>query len=240
MASANQIICKYCNSKKLIKKGFHYNKFRKNQKLLCKRCGKHQQVHYTYRRYQKSKDKLLLALNASSVSVNNMARIIECKPQSILRRMKYLSDLIKRPLIHERNQVYEIDEMQVFVGNKRPEGPNNKYYIIYALNKRTKEVVDVVVGKRTSENINLLVQKLKMLSPKSIRTDGYIAYPKLIDPVKHNISNYNYTIERCHLTIREHLKRANRSTISYSKSLEMLEASVRLYFFWNQWQMRRF
>ena len=51
--------------------------------------------------------------------------------------------------------------------------------------------------------------------------------PKEIHSTKHRGINH---IERQNLTLRTHLKRLNRRTICYSKSIAMLYAVVKIYF----------
>ena len=224
--------CKHCDTGKCIKKGKRSGK----QMYRCKTCLKYQQQYYSYKRYDVRNDRIILELHARSVNIRGIASFLRHKPQTIIRRMKHLSQLVKRPMLNERNQVYELDEMWTFVGKNIPE---NHIWITYAINRRTRQIVDVIIGKRTSENLKKIVEKLKRLSPSKIKTDGLPAYRKLIYPIKHHTSNCNYRIERSHLNIREHVKRTARGTISFSRNLEMLKASILLYFQWNNWQMWR-
>jgi insertion element IS1 protein InsB len=67
----------------------------------------------------------------------------------------------------------------------------------------------------------------------AIKTDRLNIYQALI-PAKLHISNaYNINyIERNNLNLRTHLKRLGRRTICFSKSLLMLTACLRIYFWY--------
>lgn len=99
--------------------------------------------------------------------------------------------------------------------------------------------MNVVVGNRTKENISKIINELKYCSPKKIITDKLNVYPNLIYPIEHDTKKYNNNhIERANLTLRQHLKRSSRKTLSYSKSIEMLKATILLYFYWNNWTFK--
>ncbi len=104
-------------------------------------------------------------------------------------------------------------------------------YIIYALNKVSKKVVDFVVGGRSTENISKVINQIKVLNHKCIYTDKLNVYSALMEYIKHITSKYKINhIERMNLNLRTHLKRLSRKTICFSKSKEMLESCLRLYF----------
>jgi len=109
----------------------------------------------------------------------------------------------------------------------------NPCYIIYAINKTTKQIIDLAVGSRTKENISKVIESLNVLNPKKIHTDKLNIYPGLINSEIHSTSPYKTNhIERFNLTLRTHLKRLSRKTICFSKSIKVLENCLRIYF-WN-------
>lgn len=61
----------------------------------------------------------------------------------MVNKIKAIASKIKRTKINEDQQEYEVDEMQTIVKSKE-----NPCYIIYALNRRTMQVVDFVIGKK--------------------------------------------------------------------------------------------
>ena len=99
------------------------------------------------------------------------------------------------------------------------------------MNKRTKKVIDFIVGGRTKEHIGKVIDSLKSLNPKRIFADKLNVYPGLIGKALHIANAYKINhIERFNLTLRTHLKRLSRKTICYSKSLTMLIAILKIYF----------
>jgi len=110
-------------------------------------------------------------------------------------------------------------------GNKR-----NELWLIYAINRNTKRIIDFVVGRRTKENIAIIVTALLNLQPKAIYSDRLNIYESLICKTIHKIYTrcINY-IERKNLTLRTFLKRLARRTICFTRSERMLYGVVFLW-----------
>jgi len=88
-----------------------------------------------------------------------------------------------------------------------------------------------MVGRRTRENISKVISSVLELNPKQIATDRLRTYGNLIPKRIHETRKSCTTvIERNNLTLRTRLKRLSRKTICFSKSLEMLEAILKIYF----------
>lgn len=135
---------------------------------------------------------------------------------------------IKAPLVIERHKSYEMDELGIKVNGK-------KLCIAYAINRITKNVVGFNVGGRTNEDLDKVVNRILLLNPKHIYTDGWPSYKSLIPKSIHVISRYQTNrIERFNLNLRTHLKPLNRKTICYSKSIEVLTSLLRIYFWGGQ------
>ncbi|MFD0963206.1 IS1 family transposase [Pseudofulvibacter geojedonensis] len=124
--------------------------------------------------------------------------------------------------------------MRVIVGNKQREA-----WVIYAINRYTKRIINFAVGRRTKRNISKVTKSVLQLNPKKVFTDGLMIYKSLIPKNKHNTRKKNTTIiERNNLTLRTDLKRLSRKTICYSKNFEMLESVVKLYFWGDQFNYK--
>ncbi len=172
----------------------------------------------------------LVKLHKESVGIRGIGRILALSPQSVIRFMRRKSDQIllelpKREIAY--NSIWEVDEMHTFYKNK-----DQECYIAYALNHKTKEVFDFVVGGRSKAVIAPLLTNLLTYKPSQIRTDKLLIYKSLIPSSIHKrvVRCTNY-IERNNLTLRIHIKRLNRKTLSFSKSLDMISVNMRLYFF---------
>jgi insertion element IS1 protein InsB len=212
--------CQYCKGI-CQKKGL----YKAVQKYRCGQCYKYQRFSYRNRKYNNLIDERIKELNRESVGISSISRLLRIPKSSVQRRIRFMNDKVTPPLLSETNQVYEMDELYTFIGRK-----TNPCYVLYAINRKTKQVIDCVIGGRTKENINIIVQKLLSLTPKRIYTDKLNIFGALIPASVHRTFQYRTNcIERKNLTIRTHLKRMGRKTICYSKSKEMLEACFRLY-----------
>lgn len=211
--------CRFCKNQ-CIKKGWQSYR----QKLYCKSCRKYQQLTYCEHRVQAEHERMAVLLNNEGCSISSIGRITGFSKTTvctIIARMGSTRALVS-PV--ETGQDYEIDELKTFVRKKE-----NDCWIIYSLNKTTKKVVSFFIGKRTKENIGKVIDELKKLNPKSIRTDGLNIYPGLIGKNLHmhrkKVTNH---IERKNLHLRQQLRRLQRKTICFSKSEKMLHNSVAL------------
>ena len=127
--------------------------------------------------------------------------------------------------------MYEVDEMQTFIGRNHP---SCYTHIAYAINRATRKVIDFIAGPRTKENIRQVIEKVLLLKPRKIYTDGLNLYPSLILSAIHCCFQYRTnTIERNNLSIRNSLKRLSCKTICLNKSAVMLTACLKIYF-WHQ------
>lgn len=117
-----------------------------------------------------------------------------------------------------------MDEMYTRINGKRR-------WITYAINRKTKQVIDFVVGRRSNDTISKVVNTVLLLNPKKIYTDRFLSYRSLIPKSIHKVTRYQTNrIERFNLNLRTHLKRLSRKTLCYSKSREVLEAILKIYF----------
>jgi len=121
---------------------------------------------------------------------------------------------------------YEVDEMWTYVGNKK-----EVHWVTYAIERKSRMVIDYRVGRKTSDNIRPLIDKLLSFYPKRIYTDGLNIYPCLIPKDLHVAGRFHTTkIERKNLSLRTHVKRLARKTICFSKSQRYLNAHLAIYF----------
>jgi len=211
--------CKYCKGK-CVKRGTT----NRRQRYQCKECNKYQQLTYTYNK-EKRNESLLKKLNNEGLGISSISRIINIPKTTVLRLIEKISKETEPKEIEETEQMYEMDELRTFVGNKK-----NESWVIYAINKINGHVIDFCVGRRTKENLKKVVESILKLNPKKIFTDGLNIYPSLIPEAIHRVFVYNTNkIERHNLTLRTHIKRLTRKTICFSRSEDMLYNCVKLY-----------
>ncbi len=215
--------CKTCNET-CIKKGFQKNG---TQKFRCKKCCKWQHENYRYRAYDKLTDKNIVVLLKEGCGTRSISRILEISTTTVTKRIFLVASTIRKPPILF-GKSYEMDEMMTFIGCKE-----RKICITYAIDRVTKDVVSYSVGRRNKTTLGMVVNTLLLSAPTEIRTDKFSLYSTLIPENIHNTKcrGTNY-IERKNLTLRTHLKRLNRKTLAYSKSLLVLIAVLKIYFWY--------
>jgi len=195
------------------------------QRYLCKVCGTTKQEEYTYQACSEGINNQIVILIKEGSGIRSISRILNISPTTVLKRIISVSREIPRPpILFGRD--YEVDEMMTFIGNKK-----RQFCITYAIDRKTKEVACFSVGRRNKNTLRMVVNSLLLSNARQIRTDKCLLYPTLIPKELHHVKRrgINY-IERKNLTLRTHIKRLNRKTIAYSKSLIVLSAILKIYF----------
>lgn len=211
--------CRYCKGT-CIRKG----KQQGAQIYQCRNCLKYQRRHYKYQSGLVS-DYQIVQLIKEGCGIRSIARILLVSPSTVIRRILKIAAKTKRSSTLLSGQTYQVDELFTYIGNK-----NNRVCIAYSFNPGTKEVIDLVVGRRTKMNLVKIISTLLLAAAKRIVTDKLNIYKELIPKAIHSTMNRGINhIERQNLNLRTHLKRLNRRTICYSKSIVMLEAVLKIY-----------
>lgn len=132
----------------------------------------------------------------------------------------------------------EIDEFWSFVGSKA-----NPCWLWTVLCRRTRQVLcyalgkrDIGTGQRLWQSVCGLPGALSLYRYSSVHTDAHDMYDSIVPPKQHwptdadgGKGGTNH-LERFHLTVRQRLGRFVRKTLSFSKSQEMHEATLKLFF----------
>jgi insertion element IS1 protein InsB len=214
--------CKNCDAN-CIKKGKQANGL---QRYYCKACKKSQQANYKYAACSPKVIRLIPRLLCNSVGIRGIARVLEIGVNTVVRHITKTVDKIEKPSIPMERESFEMDELRTYVGYK-----GNEYWVAYALCSQTKEVIDFTVGKRNKRVLRTVVNTLLLSGVKKIKTDKLNIYQTLIPKELHESNAYNINhIERHNLNLRTHLKRISRRTICFNKSVKMLTACLRIYF----------
>lgn len=217
--------CVYCKGK-CIKVGKQSNG---TQKYQCKACQKYQQEEYKYLAYAKDVNKRIIRCIQNSVGIRGVSRVVKIAVNTVIKRIRYIASKIKPPIILASSQTYEVDEVWTYVRSK-----THPCWIMYAINRLTREPVALQVGNRNTINLRKLIERLLVNNPKKIYTDKLNIYTKIIPKSIHGKTQYGTNhIERKNLTLRTHLKPLNRKTICYSKNRQML-INCLLIFFWGK------
>lgn len=206
---SDTINCPRCKERKLSKNGTTKNK---KQQYHCKSCGKRFIENYTYQAYNPDIDESIIQLTKEGLGIRSTARILKISTTTLLKRIVSIARNIVKPII-SKGKTYEVDEMCTYIKHKR-----NFIWLVYALEKNSKNVVSFSIGKRNNKTLSHVVETLKLSDPKKIFTDRLKNYKYLIDERLHSVKRFGTNhIERKNLTMRTHIKRLNRRTICFSK-----------------------
>lgn len=216
--------CKNCHNQ-CVKNGVI--KTNGKQRYYCKACAKSFVETYTYQAYQPDTNTHIVKLLKESCGTRSIARLLHIAPKTVTNRILHIARHIKKPPV-PFGKTYEMDEMITYIHSK-----NRRICIAYAIDQSNKSVVDFVAGRRNKTTLRQVVNTLLLSDAQSIHTDRLNLYRQLIPKPKHRVKNRGINhIERKNLTLRTHLKRLNRKTIAYSKSLSILSAILKIYFWY--------
>ena len=102
--------------------------------------------------------------------------------------------------------------------------------MVSAYCRETKRIVRIHVGSRTNKTLNRVLISLELSQAKKIYTDKLKQYRFLISKKVHKTKpRATNHIERMHLNFRTYLKRLNRRSIGYSRSVFMLVCILKIY-----------
>lgn len=125
--------------------------------------------------------------------------------------------------------VLELDELWSFVAKKA-----NQAWIWIALCRKTRQVVAYAVGDRSEQTCRRLWEALPLpYRAGHCFTDYWAAYQAVIPEDQHTATGKETGetahVERWNNTLRQRLARFVRKTLSFSKSLVMHEACLKLF-----------
>lgn len=219
-----KISCSKCvgNNTKIIR--FGKTKSGK-QRFQCTYCRATYLSEYSYQAYRKSINHKIVILIKEGLGIRSIARVLKISPTTLLKRIIAISKAVKPPYI-TYGKIYEVDELRTFVKNKK-----QVVWLVYALDKVTKTVVSFNLGKRTNQTLDKVIKTLIHSKAEKIFTDKLKNYQYLIPKEIHSTIRFGTnSIERKNLTLRIHLKRFNRKTISFTRSFSILNAILTIYF----------
>jgi insertion element IS1 protein InsB len=194
------------------------------QRYKCKGCGKACIENYSNHSYIVS-DKSITSLLKEGCGIRSMARLLQISCTTVLKRIVSIAKAIEKPIV-SFNKSYEVDELCTYCKCK-----TKLLWVVYALQKETKQVVEFAVGSRTKTTLQKVISTLCMSDATTIHTDKLNLYGFIIPQTIHNTKQYGTNnIERKNLSLRTHLKRLNRRSICFSKSIFLLSACLRIYF----------
>jgi insertion element IS1 protein InsB len=212
-----------CNHPQSIKYGFTQNK----QRYKCKQCSQTYINNYRYNAYKANINHKIAILTKESCGIRSISRIVHISKTTVIKRIKAIANKLSQPVITQ-HKIFEMDELRTYVKSK-----DRLQWVVLAYEQQSKQVVSINVGSRTNKTLRQVLQTLVNANAIKIYTDGLANYKYLLPPILHSIKQFGTNrIERVNLNLRTHLKRLGRRTICYSKSVAMLLACIKIYFWY--------
>ncbi len=196
-----------------------------NQRYLCRNCRSSKVCNPVPNGFGCRFNKQIIQLTKEGLGIRSTARVLGISPSTVVRKILEITDGIKKPKIPHPLKQLQIDELHTYIHNK-----HKGICVIYSWCQELRQVFTLEVGTRSKANLRKVVDPLLEAAVEFINTDCYSGYKGVVPRKKHTIfKRKNNGIERQNLNLRTHLKRLNRRTICYSKSVLMLEAVLKIY-----------
>lgn len=90
------------------------------QKWYCKSCQKYQRSKYRYKLHEPAADHHIALLTKESMSISSISRYLNLAKTTVRRRLYHVSKTVSTPVVCNRGEVYEMDEMHTFIGKRAP------------------------------------------------------------------------------------------------------------------------
>jgi IS1 family transposase/transposase-like protein len=214
-----EVACPRCSSLNVKKNGITAQH---KQRSRCKDCERQFITDYTYQASKAGVCAFVLPMIMNGSGIRNISRVLCISTNTVLRLIREAAQQVHEPAVPRRSTDLELDEFWSFVWKKK-----RQRWTWYAFDRQRKQVTAFVNGKRTDHNCAALLKKLANSRVKRFHTDKWKSYMKLLPKKKHVIGKEGTSnIERHDLNFRTHVKRLQRRTICFSKSVEMHDAVI--------------
>lgn len=212
------VYCKKCSSPERVKAGFVHG----HQRYKCKNC----QSYYLpapHKTCDHLKQQAAVDLYLEGMSLRGIGRYLDVSHVTVIRWLRKLSIRLK-PAIPLRVTHIEIDELYLYIGNKK-----KKRWLWLAVCRESRRILDFQLGGRGKATLQKLLYKIQPVECKKYYTDRHGPFKSVFPAHKHHsVPGNTNTIEGINSAVRHYLARFRRRSKCYSKSLVMVEASIRL------------
>jgi IS1 family transposase/transposase-like protein len=226
------LICPHCQSENIRKNGFDKNNGK--QKYHCKDCLRYGTLGAEPWYTEEKKDEIINAYYERP-SLRGIQRIFGVSRHVVSKWLKQRAELAENKTLEASiadvpsNDTLELDELHSFVQKK-----SNDQWLWAVISRTTLKIVAFYIGNRSQASC----QALWDLVPERLKggrtfSDRWAAYEAVIKSGCHESvykdSGQTNHIERWNNTIRQHLGRYTRKTLSFSKNITMHNIVTRLF-----------
>lgn len=217
-----EVACPRCSSLNVKKNGITRQQ---KQRYRRKDCKRQFITDYTYQAYKAGVRSLVLPMTINGSGIRDISRVLSISTNTVLKLIRQAAAKVAEPVVPKRIADLELDEFWSFVEKKK-----RQRWRWYAFDRKRKRVTAFVNGRRTDHNCADLLKRLAGSRVQRFHTDKWESYLKLLPEKRHAVGkDGTRNIERHNLNFRTHIKRLQRRTICFSKSVEMHDAVIKLY-----------
>lgn len=212
--------CPRCQSDNTRKDGHANGK----QRWECKECGRIFRDSYSTKGYHPQVKEICLNMYLNGMGFRAIERVTGIHHTTIINWVKESGEELPEDELGEP-EFAELDELQTYIGRK-----TDKIWIWTAINHLAPGIIAIEIGDRSGQTFDKLWQRIKIWDSRKYFTDGYCIYAIYIPVKKHQVlpKTQLTRVEGENTRLRHYLARLHRSTLCYSKSIQMLKYSVRL------------
>ncbi|MHC6202654.1 IS1 family transposase, partial [Breznakiellaceae bacterium SP9] len=209
-----EIRCPHCHSAKIVKNGKTHNG---SQNYRCKEC-KHQFIADHEKKYRGCLSWIVAMIKMMLIrgsGIRDIAEVLGISIGKVLSTLKNSRYEIKPKKDHY--DTLEIDEFWTYVGSKK-----HKFWLIYAYDRETSEIVAYQWGKRDRKTAEKLLDKIKTLgiTYNWFATDWWESFLRAFSDENHKIGKeFTSGIEGNNCLLRCRMRRVFRKSCCFSKKL---------------------
>ncbi len=221
--------CPHCSSEKIVKDGFTKGR---NQRVLCKDCGKSRVLHKKYaqilsfEQIQRSFLERLSLCGVCRIFCVSYYQVYKMLNFSFILMPDFKTLVLEQPAADE---VLEFDELCGFCGKKK-----HKQWLWAALSRNTRQIVAYVIGDRSEKTFKRLIKKIPIEWLKlQTYSDAWKSYGMLLSKGNHSMvgkeTGQTNHIERYWATLRARVSRYVRKSLSFSRKLRYHHLITKLF-----------
>lgn len=153
--NSKQVLCCRCVGE--ITNMIKYGKTKSgNQRYICKLCKKTRVENYIYQAFKPYIDRKIIQLTKEGLGIRSTARILKISTTTVLKKIVLIAEKIHQPIV-SKGKTYEVDELCTYIRCKK-----NYVWLVYALEKNSKNIVSFHIGKRTNKTLNHVIETLRL------------------------------------------------------------------------------
>lgn len=216
------ITCPKCGSANKVKAGF----VRTQQRYACKDC----ESRYLYlpngEMLKTARQQQAVELYLEGLGIRSISRIIHISHATVIQWLKQMAIKLQ-PIAPLYANHIEIDELYFYLKTKK-----RKRWLWLAICRESKRILGFQIGGRGKVTLQKLMYKIEPIQCERFYTDEHGPFKAVLSKEKHRCyPGVTNTIEGINSAIRHYLARFRRRGKCYTKSLAMMEVSIRLFMY---------